>query len=144
MRDGFVRLTSFPEPIAANLAKSKLESEGIEVYLTNENTIRMDYFYSQALGGVQLFVAEEDAERAQALLTEEHPLTVSDAPAEGGSAPANSGLLCPECGSDNVYNDRRPRTLTIFLFFFGLPFLLFRRRRRCAACSHEWSERAKR
>lgn len=57
--------TSAPEAL---VAKSVLESAGIECFLRDENMIRMDWFWSNALGGVKLCVREEDAEAAAALL----------------------------------------------------------------------------
>jgi hypothetical protein len=52
----------------ALLAKSILDSAGIESFLGDQNIIRMDWFLSNALGGVKLRVREEDAAEATALL----------------------------------------------------------------------------
>ena len=41
---------------AALLAKSILDSADIENFLTDVNTVRMDWLWSNALGGVRLFV----------------------------------------------------------------------------------------
>ncbi len=54
----------------ALLAKSILESAGIESFLGDQNIIRMDWFLSNALGGVKLRVREEDVEVATALLNQ--------------------------------------------------------------------------
>jgi hypothetical protein len=52
----------------ALLAKSILDSAGIESFLGDQNIIRMDWFLSNALGGVKLRVREKDVEAATALL----------------------------------------------------------------------------
>jgi hypothetical protein len=52
----------------ALLAKSILDSAGIESCLGDQNIIRMDWFLSNALGGVKLRVREKDVEAATALL----------------------------------------------------------------------------
>jgi len=52
----------------ALLAKSILDSAGVESFLGDQNIIRMDWFLSNALGGVKLRVREEDLEVALALL----------------------------------------------------------------------------
>jgi hypothetical protein len=52
----------------ALVAKSILDSAGIESFLGDQNIIRMDWFLSNALGGVKLRVREEDAAAAAALL----------------------------------------------------------------------------
>jgi hypothetical protein len=62
----------------ALLAKSILDSAGIESFLGDQNIIRMDWFLSNALGGVKLRVREEDAEVAAALL-DQSPEAASDA-----------------------------------------------------------------
>lgn len=54
----------------ALLAKSILDSAGIESFLGDQNIIRMDWFLSNALGGVKLRVREEDVEIAMALLNQ--------------------------------------------------------------------------
>jgi Putative prokaryotic signal transducing protein len=59
------RYMTLPEAL---LAKSILESAGIESFLGDQNIVRMDWFLSNALGGVKLRVREEDAEDAAALL----------------------------------------------------------------------------
>ena len=63
-----VTLRQFRDIPAALLAKSILDSEGIECFLADENTIRMDWLLSNMLGGVKLWVKEEDAGRASELL----------------------------------------------------------------------------
>jgi Putative prokaryotic signal transducing protein len=52
----------------ALLAKSILDSAGIESFLADQTTIRMDWFLSNALGGIKLRVREEDAQAALQLL----------------------------------------------------------------------------
>jgi hypothetical protein len=60
-----LKYMTLPEAL---LAKSILESAGIESFLGDQNIVRMDWFLSNALGGVKLRVREEDAEEAAALL----------------------------------------------------------------------------
>jgi hypothetical protein len=55
----------------ALVAKSILDSAGIECLLSDEVTIGMNPFWSNALGGVKLWVRQEDVEMAVALLKEE-------------------------------------------------------------------------
>jgi hypothetical protein len=62
----------------ALVSKSILDSAGIESFLGDQNIIRMDWFLSNALGGVKLRVREEDADEAAALLNQSQPVA-SDA-----------------------------------------------------------------
>jgi hypothetical protein len=50
-----------------------LESAGIPCYLRDENAVRMDWFYSNLLGGIRLQVREEDRAAAEALLHQPIP-----------------------------------------------------------------------
>ena|ERR1700761_7929296 len=52
----------------ALVAKGLLESAGIKCFLADENTVRMDWLWSNGLGGVKLWVREDDATEAAALL----------------------------------------------------------------------------
>lgn len=71
-----------PEPVMirryrdlpiAQLAKSALDSAGIESFLVDENLVRLDWFYSNLVGGIKLFVRQEDAEEASDVLNDVVP-----------------------------------------------------------------------
>lgn len=66
--DDFIVLRRFRDHPEALLASSVLDSAGIEYYLGDENLIRMDWFYSNLIGGIKLWVRGSDAESAAALL----------------------------------------------------------------------------
>jgi len=57
----------------AFLFGSILDSAGIECYLADENTIRMDWFWSNLLGRIKLCVRKMDAETASSLLEQGIP-----------------------------------------------------------------------
>jgi hypothetical protein len=69
----------------ALLAKSVLESAGIECFLGDDNLIRMDWLWSNLLGGIKVRVRQEDALVASRLLE--------------GTADLNSGTS-PETSSE--------------------------------------------
>jgi hypothetical protein len=56
----------------ALIAKGVLDSAGVRCFLTDENTIRMDWLWSNALGGVRLWVREDDLPVAATLLSPEY------------------------------------------------------------------------
>jgi hypothetical protein len=64
-------IASFSKPEEAHLLRMRLEDAGIPAYLRDENTIQVDWFYSNALGGVRVEIAEEDLDAAKAVLAEE-------------------------------------------------------------------------
>lgn len=54
----------------ALLAKGALEAAGIESHLLDENLVRLDWFYSNAIGGVRLCVRVKDASAAFRILNQ--------------------------------------------------------------------------
>ena len=106
-------VATYTNPEDAHLAVSLLGGNGIDAWVTDENTASLYWFYSNAIGGVKVEVAEADTEAARDVLqlpkiadTESPPL-----------------LACPVCGSRNV----RLRKLNVFtglclVFYLPLPF----------------------
>jgi Putative prokaryotic signal transducing protein len=73
-----VTIRSFPDVMQAWLAKSSLESAGIECYLVDDNMVRLDWGISIVLGGVKLRVTSEDAETALVILDQPVPEELGD------------------------------------------------------------------
>ena len=74
-----VTILSIPFPRQIHVVKARLESEGIECFTKNELTIQTDPLLSNALGGIQLQVKEEDVEAAVKILEEEGYLSKEEA-----------------------------------------------------------------
>jgi hypothetical protein len=72
LRD-LLTLRQFRDLPEALLAKSVLDSAGIECFLGDDNLIRMDWLWSNLLGGIKLRVRQEDALVAARLLEGEDP-----------------------------------------------------------------------
>src|SRR5713101_4011763 len=60
LRD-LLTIRQFRDLPEALLAKSVLDSAGIECFLGDDNLIRMDWLWSNLLGGIKLRVRQEDA-----------------------------------------------------------------------------------
>lgn len=88
------RYSDLPQAI---LAKSILDSAGIESFLADENIVRIDWFYSNLVGGIKLLVREEDAEAAQNLLEQKIPETF-----EAGETGLFQQPRCPRCQSVDI------------------------------------------
>jgi Putative prokaryotic signal transducing protein len=63
-----VALCRFRDLPEALVAKGLLDSAGIKCFLSDENTVRMDWMWSNALGGVRLWVREDDLSESAGLL----------------------------------------------------------------------------
>lgn len=61
-----VTVASFNEPLEAEMAKLRLESAGIDVFLSGENARIME----PGLGPLELQVSSEDEEDARAILAD--------------------------------------------------------------------------
>lgn len=66
-----ITLAAFNTPLEAHIVRGRLETEGIECLLANEQILGVHPGLNFALGGVQLKVREEDYPRALAILNGE-------------------------------------------------------------------------
>lgn len=66
----WVQIRTYSYPMQAQMDILLLEAAGIRYQLGDERTIQIDPLISNAIGGVKLWVAEEDAARATEILEE--------------------------------------------------------------------------
>jgi len=77
-----VVLRRYRDMPAAFVEKSVLENAGIECFLQDDNVVRMDWLWSNAMGGIKLVVRENDAEEAEYILSQ----TSAGEPGDAGGA----------------------------------------------------------
>lgn len=116
----FITIAVFEYAADVQVLKAKLESEGIPVFLRDENTLNADPLISYAIGGVKLQVYSKDKERALAIYDSIRAYAVDR---EGRP------VVCPNCKAarSEVYHTRKGILLKLF------PFLE-KRRYRCLNC----------
>jgi hypothetical protein len=78
----WILLNTYTHPMDAQTDILLLESEGIGHRLEDAQTISIDPLLSQALGGAKLWVEENNAERAVALLRENYARRKEEHPDE--------------------------------------------------------------
>jgi hypothetical protein len=61
-------VATFSKPYEAHLLISRLEGSGVAAFTRDENMITLDWLASNAIGGVKVDVADEDYERALAVI----------------------------------------------------------------------------
>ena len=128
-----VVIRRFRDMPAALLGKSILDSAGIESFLSDQNTIRMDWLWSNALGQLRLWVRQEDAQAATELLDQQ---VVDDFPVDGVGE--FKQIHCPACNSLDVnYVETSGKTLLL-----GSPDISEPTHWTCNSCNHQWSEPA--
>lgn len=127
------RFRDLPEAL---LAKTSLESTGIECFLADENIVRIDWFWSNLLGGVKLHVRTEDADAALEILGQ---------PVPDGFEVEGVGQFerprCPNCNSVDIHFDEL-RPIGFVGAYFGIPIPLHRDGWKCHACARQWREDA--
>jgi putative signal transducing protein len=133
----YVTVETFTSPWEAQLARARLEAEGIESLVADEHLVRMDWVISRAIGGVKLKVREEDAERAAEALRPRDPLPEIHLVTEAEAACPR----CPGCNSDNLIYERWSR-LAFFgtWLLLGFPLPVPRNRWSCRHCGSVWRE----
>jgi DNA-directed RNA polymerase subunit RPC12/RpoP len=133
MKQSLIEIANYQFSSEAYLFKGKLESEGIEVFLQNENTINTDPLLSTALGGVKLFVNSEDVLQSRQILEAIPEYSLDD---------KGELLTCPNCGSQKIFMTTTIKDIKSFLaFIYGLITLsmpLFSKQKyKCENCNFE-------
>jgi hypothetical protein len=119
----------------AYAGRSLLASAGISAWIADENLVRMDWFYSNLVGGLRLQVGESDDPAAREIL--EQPIL--------GTIPYDTDEVyvqpaCPKCGSSDVTlgtGTERGRSL-VALYYLGIPVPPRKPSWHCEACGAEW------
>ena len=133
-RRNLVLLRRFRDIPEALLAKGKLDASGIDCFLADDNMVRMDWFISNFLGGVKLFVDASDFREAAKILNEPIPMELQ---VEGVGEYVQP--KCPQCGSlDTAYAELRK--VSYASAWLGLPLPLQRDDWKCAGCGHTWHD----
>lgn len=89
-----VALASYVNVPLAEVARLRLEQEGIPVHLENAETVNVLWHYGNAVGYVRLMVPEEHVEQARTLLRLSDATVISN----DGSAQADDADVCLSCG----------------------------------------------
>jgi hypothetical protein len=126
------RFRDLPE---AMLAKGKLASEGVESYLADDNTVRMDWLWSNLVGGVKLLVSPDDVEAATRILTEPIPEEIDFEGTAEYQQPR-----CPKCQSLDINFEELYKPIAYGSLFVNLPIPLQRTGWICHTCRHTWEE----
>lgn len=131
-----VTIARFRDLPQAELARGKLESEGISAFLANRYLVGVNWNFSFAVGGIRLQVAREDAAEARMILE------AYDSPAIADSKTARTGFdwedSCPSCGSKELGQIKLGRKSAAISMLLSLPILFWGTRLVCRRCGHTW------
>ncbi|MGH9495416.1 MAG: hypothetical protein ACRD3B_10495 [Candidatus Sulfotelmatobacter sp.] len=129
-----VTIRQFRDLPEALLAKGSLDSAGIHSALLDENIVRLDWFWSNLMGGIKLRVDAEDAADAEEVLSQPIPENF-DVTGIGEYQQPH----CPKCNSLDVnFHELDPAAyLTLAI---NVPIPIHRRAWRCRSCKAEWED----
>lgn len=136
MSENLIVVRRFRDLIEAELAKGKLESAGIDAFVADENIVRMDWLYSNAIGGLRLMVKPEDADEACSILDQPIPAEITQENAELSYTQPH----CPKCDSLDISFETLNRPLSYSLMYLNFPFPVSKHNWKCYACGAEWVE----
>ncbi|OBX26074.1 hypothetical protein LX77_02127 [Gelidibacter algens] len=135
MKNGkFTTVAVFQYSAEAQIIKGRLESDGIDVFLSDNLTIDTDPLVSNAIGGVKLKVLSHQVIEAKQILNSIQDYAIDD---DGNS------IQCPNCKSTHVELFSTIKDLkSFFWFIFGflfstLPFYT-KHKYRCEVCATEF------
>jgi len=133
--DDLITLWRYRDLPEALIARSKLDAEGFDCFLADAEIVRLNWFWSNAFGGVRLQVRLDDGESALAVLAQEIPASFTAE--EVGEEYRQS--VCPSCGSLDVGFESVHRGIALAaLHFFGLPLPIPMNSWKCEDCGHRW------
>ncbi len=111
-----------------------LDTADIDCYLYEENIVRIDWPWSNLVGGVKLVVRKADAEDVEKLLNES---VLAKFTVDGVGEYEQE--RCPNCNSMDVFCDEVKKKIAgASWLLFGLPIILVQSGWNCHACGHTW------
>lgn len=123
-----VIIRTFQNYFSAHIVLTKLRDAGINCFLKDEFTVTVDPILSNAVGGIKLVVAEEQADEAIELLKE-------------FDEAYQKSVACPRCGSKSIELVPRQTTANlataILTWLFGSYAISAKNVYQCSQCKYE-------
>ena len=91
-----VTVQTFDNYFSASIILTRLQAEGVECYLKDENTVTIDPILTNAIGGIKIQVKKEEEQSVIKLLRGYHIEYMLSA-------------TCPQCGSNSFTHVAKPK-----------------------------------
>ncbi|PIF47225.1 putative signal transducing protein [Chryseobacterium sp. 52] len=127
-----VKFKFYETALEANRDKQILAENGVNGFIANEQLIQSDWLLSQAVGGIQLQVFEDDVEKAKQILQDYNDNEAYSLEVEHTIEEPAFDFVCPKCGSNHIYRDDRATS------FFGIS-ILASQKFVCYYCGNEFT-----
>ena len=136
-----ITVTTTTDPIQAHIISGRLEAEGLQPSIAFEHHVRMNWFISNALGGIRVQVPPSQQEQALdvvSLINDRSYQQLLEQEEE-----TRDDLACPACGSRDVRRSRFTESLALLvLWFMSLPIPFQTGAYNCQPCKHHWLSQA--
>jgi hypothetical protein len=128
----FVILRTFDSYIEAHMLLGRLEEEGFDCWLKDENIVTINPILANAVGGIKLMILKEQKENAEILLRQLYELR-------------KASFACPKCNSHNIEFINTPRKAinwlsTIVSWMVSSYAIAVEQTWRCFDCNAEFKE----
>ena len=135
MEEKYILVGRYQYTSEALIYKGKLESEGVDVFIRDNNTVDANPLYSNAIGGVKLFVNREDEKKTYSILSQISEFSLDE---------NNQLMKCPKCGAeeiDMITSVKDIKSLILFVFSMLLVLLPFysKHKYKCRMCNFEFN-----
>ena len=126
----------FDNSIEAHILKSRLESEGIDCFIFDDNMVSLNPLYNVTLGGIKLKVRAVDVEQVNTIIDQIDSLKSVD---------DNDQIIkCPNCDSTDLYTGYKSMKGTkgilsaIVSFLFMVFPIYYKTVYKCKVCGDEF------
>ena len=135
MEEKYILVGRYQYTSEALIYKGKLESEGVDVFIRDNNTVDANPLYSNAIGGVKLFVNREDEKKTYSILSQISEFSLDE---------NNQLMKCPKCGAeeiDMITSVKDIKSLILYVFSMLLVLLPFysKHKYKCRMCNFEFN-----
>jgi hypothetical protein len=130
-----VTIRTFRDPSDAMMAKSVLDSADIPCFLKDENTVRIQWAWSNLIGGIRLQVRPQDGKIAEQLLFQEVLPTIELEDGDVYEQPR-----CPYCTSLDISFEALNEKVGLASILIAVPIPFPKNRWTCHTCKREWND----
>jgi DNA-directed RNA polymerase subunit RPC12/RpoP len=128
----FIAVAAYNNYIEANIILGRLQQEGIDCWLKDENTSTIVPIWNQATGGIRLMVLESDVQKAEELIRQ-------------FILEKKQSTVCPYCKSSDIEQVSTPRKAINWLsaittFFTSDYAMAIEKVYHCFNCKKEFKE----
>ena len=130
-----VTIRTFRDPSDAMMAKSVLDSADIPCFLKDENTVRIQWAWSNLIGGIRLQVRPQDGKIAEQLLFQEVLPTIELEDGDVYEQPR-----CPYCTSLDISFEALNEKVGLASILVAVPIPFPKNRWTCHTFKRVWND----